>query len=140
MENIEQMMHTAREAPDVESYLEACALIREDQDEAEAGTGVRLATFHAAKGLEFQVVFVVGVEEGLLPHWRSVQGPAAADGGFGEESIQGIEEERRLFYVAMTRAARELYLTHAGERKGDLVKPSRFLKELPEECVVRRRW
>uniref|UniRef100_A0A832EID6 DNA 3'-5' helicase n=1 Tax=Desulfacinum infernum TaxID=35837 RepID=A0A832EID6_9BACT len=140
MENIDQMIHAAREAPDVESYLESCALIREDQDDAEAGTGVRLATFHAAKGLEFQVVFVVGVEEGLLPHWRSVQGPAAADGGVGEESVQGIEEERRLFYVAMTRAARDLYLSHALERKGDLVKPSRFLKELPQECVVRRQW
>ncbi len=138
VENIEQMIYAARQASDMESYLEACALIREDQDDAEAGTGVRLATFHAAKGLEFQVVFVIGVEEGLLPHWRSVQ----LDGGVPvtEENLQGLEEERRLFYVAMTRAAGELYVSHAMVRKGDVVRPSRFLSELPEECVVRRSW
>lgn len=140
MENIEQMIHAAREATDVETYLEACALIREDQDDAEAGHGVRLATFHAAKGLEFRIVFVVGVEEGLLPHWRSVQGQALAGADPVEESVQGVEEERRLFYVAMTRAAEELYVSHAMARKGDLVKPSRFLAELPEECVVHRSW
>ncbi len=140
VENIEQMIHAASEATDVESYLESCALIREDQDDADAGNGVRLATFHAAKGLEFHVVFVVGVEEGLLPHWRSMQGPGAAGTDPVEENLQGIEEERRLFYVAMTRAARELYVSHAMARKGDLVKPSRFLAELPEECVVHRSW
>lgn len=140
MENIEQMIHAASEAADVESYLEACALIREDQDDAEAGSGVRLATFHAAKGLEFHVVFVVGLEEGLLPHWRSVQAPGTTETAPVGESLQGVEEERRLLYVGMTRAARELYLSHAMARKGDLVKPSRFLMDLPEECVVHRSW
>lgn len=139
-ENIEQMVDAARQASDMESYLESCALIREDQDDAEAGAGVRLATFHAAKGLEFQVVFVIGIEEGLLPHWRSLHLEGRPVEGLGEENLQGLEEERRLLYVAMTRAVGELYLSHAMIRKGDLVKPSRFLSELPEECVVRRSW
>lgn len=140
VENIEQMIHAASQAADVESYLESCALIREDQDDADAGNGVRLATFHAAKGLEFQVVFVIGVEEGLLPHWRSVQGVGSAPQGMEVENLEGLEEERRLLYVAMTRAAHQLYVSHAMARKGELVRPSRFLAELPEEWIVRRSW
>jgi ATP-dependent DNA helicase Rep len=87
---------------------------------------VRLSTLHAAKGLEFEHVFLVGVEEGLLPHRESV------DAGT-------VEEERRLFYVGITRACRILTISHCARRKraGELamVEPSRFLRELAGDGV-----
>jgi ATP-dependent DNA helicase Rep len=98
--------------------------ILERQDEEEAGEKVHLMTLHAAKGLEFPHVFLVGMEEELLPHRSSIE----------EENI---EEERRLAYVGITRAQRSLTMTCASKRKrfGEMVscEPSRFLQELPEE-------
>ena len=98
--------------------------ILERQDEDEAGDRVALMTLHAAKGLEFPVVFLVGMEEGLLPHQTSIE----------EDSL---EEERRLAYVGITRAQRELLITTAEKRRrgGELVRcePSRFLQELPAD-------
>ena len=98
--------------------------ILERQDEDEAGDRVALMTLHAAKGLEFPTVFLVGMEEGLLPHQSSID----------EENI---EEERRLAYVGLTRAQRRLIITTASKRRrgGELVscEPSRFLQELPAE-------
>jgi DNA helicase-2/ATP-dependent DNA helicase PcrA len=91
---------------------------------------VTLMTLHAAKGLEFPVVFVVGIEQGLLPHSRA-----------GEDDSE-MEEERRLFFVGITRAERELFLSHCrvrefrGQRQATI--PSRFLAELPEEVVTVR--
>ena len=100
----------------------------EDKDDGDA-EGITLMTLHAAKGLEFPVVFISGVEEGLLPHLR--------DEGVEERE----EEERRLFYVGMTRAKEELVLSHAMMRrkKGRLrpSQPSRFLDEIPPELTVR---
>jgi DNA helicase-2/ATP-dependent DNA helicase PcrA len=84
-------------------------------------------TLHSAKGLEFPVVFMVGLEEGLFPHQRSI------------EDASGLEEERRLCYVGMTRAMRRLYLSHAESRRlhgsENLCTPSRFLRELPDGCL-----
>lgn len=143
MENIQQMLHAASQAPDLETYLEECALVTEEQDDGDDGYGVRLSTFHGAKGLEFETVFVIGLEEGLLPHWRSLGASPRGGSGVGAEEegdAPGLEEERRLLYVAMTRAEKRLYLSHAKARKGDLVRPSRFLAELPEEHVRRRSW
>lgn len=98
--------------------------ILERQDEDEAGDRVALMTLHASKGLEFPQVFLVGAEEGLLPHQVSID----------EENI---EEERRLAYVGVTRAQRNLIITMAQKRRrgGELVacEPSRFLQELPQE-------
>ena len=88
---------------------------------------VQLMTLHSAKGLEFPVVFLCGMEDGLFPHQRSVREPA------------GLEEERRLCYVGMTRAMRELYLTYAEQRRlhgsDSFALPSRFISEIPVEFV-----
>jgi len=98
--------------------------ILERQDEDEAGDRVALMTLHAAKGLEFPTVFLVGMEEGLLPHQSSIE-------------EDNIEEERRLAYVGLTRAQRQLIITTAEKRRrgGELVRcePSRFLQELPAD-------
>jgi DNA helicase-2/ATP-dependent DNA helicase PcrA len=113
----------------VRGFLQDVALVS-DVDGFEAGVPkVALMTLHAAKGLEFPVVFVAGVEEDLLPHSRSIAG--------GDEAI---EEERRLFYVGMTRAQDQLVLTSAVTRKlygGDVYhRPSRFLEEIPRALVL----
>ena len=98
---------------------------REEEDEAR-GDAVTLITMHSCKGLEFPHVYIVGMEDGLLPHSRS-----KAEGT--------LDEERRLFYVAVTRAMQTLTISHCGGRKkyGQLMPchPSPFLKELPAELV-----
>jgi DNA helicase-2/ATP-dependent DNA helicase PcrA len=97
-------------------------------DEDLGGVRVALMTLHSAKGLEFDVVFIVGLEEGLLPHSRSL------------DSAENLEEERRLCYVGMTRARKHLALSHSRQRRRfnegvpEQVNPSRFLSEIPEEC------
>ena len=111
----------------LERFLEEVALVS-DQDELEDRPDrVTLITLHAAKGLEFPVVFIVGLEEGLLPHRRAL------------EDDRELEEERRLAYVGMTRAKDRLYLVHANHRStwgvGAASEPSRFLAELPEELL-----
>jgi len=123
-ENLEQLWYSAREKSDILEYLEEAALIREDRDDSETSeNGVALLTIHSAKGLEFDTVFVVGCEERLFPHWRSIDS--------GDKAIQ---EERRLMYVAMTRAQRHLYLSHASYRKGQSGTKSRFIYQI-EECL-----
>jgi superfamily I DNA/RNA helicase len=98
----------------------------------EVGDRVQMMTIHASKGLEFPCVFVVGVEEKRLPHERSM------------ETEAGVEEERRLFYVALTRAQRYLFLSHCGFRsrgarrvRGGDIEPSRFLSEVPAQELIR---
>ncbi|MEW6694732.1 MAG: UvrD-helicase domain-containing protein [Pseudomonadota bacterium] len=104
------------------------AALEAGEHQAQAGqAAVQLMTVHAAKGLEFDAVFITGLEEGLFPHDNSLSSP------------DGLEEERRLMYVAITRARRRLYLTHAqtrmlhGQTRYHI--PSRFLDELPQESV-----
>ncbi len=125
-------------------FLRLLAL-RQDADEEEATDRVTLTTMHGAKGLEFPYVFVIGLEEGLMPHSRSIEeratdvAPAGAEGDAGGHSI---EEERRLFYVAVTRAKDRLYLTRAKHRgqRGKMVPrtPSRFLLDIPAELYDER--
>ncbi len=119
-ENIEQLIHSASQKETIQDYLEEAALIREDKDEdgEEASSGVNLSTIHGAKGLEFHTVFVVGCEEQLFPHWRSM------------DRAKDLEEERRLMYVAVTRAERCLFITSAASRKGQFNPRSRFLDEI----------
>ena len=111
----------------VAAFLAHAALEAGETQEAEGRPALQLMTVHAAKGLEFHTVFVTGLEEGLFPHENSLS------------EFDGVEEERRLMYVAMTRAKRRLYLTHAQSRMlhGQVRYhiPSRFLDELPRELV-----
>ena len=109
------------------AFLERIALVADSDQIPDDGSGVvTLMTLHTAKGLEFDTVFLVGMEEGLIPHMRAVQDPGQ------------MEEERRLCYVGMTRARNRLVLTRARERSyfGDrrVTLPSRFLSEIPPEC------
>ncbi|MDJ1175329.1 DNA helicase PcrA [Roseofilum capinflatum] len=109
------------------SYLNYAPL-QSDLDNLEEGeNAVTLMTLHAAKGLEFPIVFLVGLEEGLFPNFRSMDDPAA------------LEEERRLCYVGITRAQEQLFLTHAQERRlwgnREPATPSQFLGELPRELL-----
>jgi DNA helicase-2/ATP-dependent DNA helicase PcrA len=107
------------------SFLEDVALIT-DVDEMDESDAVTLITLHAAKGLEFPVVFIIGLEEGLLPHMRSLE----------SGNPEQLEEERRLCYVGMTRAKRHLYLVRAFRRAfSGHNPPSRFLADIPPELV-----
>ncbi|MEE4113145.1 MAG: 3'-5' exonuclease, partial [Desulfobacteraceae bacterium] len=117
-ENIDQLIHAASQQETIVDYLEEAALVREDKDDDEESDGVNLSTVHGAKGLEFHTVFVIGCEEQLFPHWRSM------------DSAEDLEEERRLMYVAVTRAERCLFITSASFRKGQFNLRSRFLDEI----------
>ncbi|MDX1579729.1 MAG: 3'-5' exonuclease, partial [Gemmatimonadota bacterium] len=126
----EDVEDAVEEATDLELYLQSVAL-RSDLDEADFdGDAVTLMTLHNAKGLEFRVVFLAGLEEGLFPLSRAL------------ESDGGLEEERRLFYVGVTRAMDALFLSYADQRwragMESRSAPSSFLDELPEEHVNRR--
>jgi DNA helicase II / ATP-dependent DNA helicase PcrA len=131
LENIRQMIFDASRKNSLVEYLEDAALLREDQDVSDKKAGIRLSTIHAAKGLEFKVVFVVALEEGILPHSRSIRQNAETD-----DYDEGIEEERRLMYVAMTRASDNLCLTMSQNRRGETMHPSRFLGEIPKKCLL----
>jgi DNA helicase II / ATP-dependent DNA helicase PcrA len=132
LENLDELVNVAREydavaeEPSLEEFLQQIALFA-DQDALKDEEGiVTLMTLHNAKGLEFPIVFMIGCEDGVFPHSRSIES--------GD-----LEEERRLCYVGMTRAKRELYLTYARERAlygaRDWNLPSRFLDEIPEELT-----
>ncbi len=124
MQNIEVLASNASVYDALEEFLEDAALLS-SADESVGDNAVSLMTLHAAKGLEFPVVFLVGLEEGLFPSNRS------------ENSVEELEEERRLAYVGMTRAMRRLFLTFAGSRFSfggrNYNTPSRFLLEIGYE-------
>ena len=134
LENLAELLSAAADyetreaAPSLAGFLDRAALLSET-DRLRDDVPVLLMTLHAAKGLEFESVFLVGLEEGLLPHSRSLAGEDA------------LEEERRLCYVGMTRAMERLHLSWArsrqvfGQRR--ITEPSRFLSEVPEECLER---
>lgn len=125
MENVNLLVILAMQTTDIEEFLTNIGL--GNVQEEETGGRVSLMTVHGAKGLEFGVIFVTGMEEGIFPHSRCM-----TDGT--------IEEERRLAYVAMTRAKDELYLTRAKRRmvfgKPQRYPPSRFLKEIPAGSIT----
>jgi len=132
LENIKELRSVAIEFPDLIQFLENVALVEQEympdgQIEIENDDAVTLMTMHAAKGLEFKMVFIVGLEEGLFPHSRALF-------DFGD-----LEEERRLCYVGVTRAKEHLYLTYAKQRvifgQRNTATPSRFIFELPDEVL-----
>jgi DNA helicase-2/ATP-dependent DNA helicase PcrA len=115
--------------PTLYPWLNRISLITRDDGDDEAGKGkVNLMTIHASKGLEFPVVFIAGAEDGIIPHARSL-----------EEGDNNIEEERRLFYVAITRARDKLYITSCLQRRRlqNTIEctPSPFLVEIPDHLV-----
>ncbi len=136
IENLQELVSLAREwqeentEPSLSSFLQEVSLYSDQDAIRGEGSLVTLMTLHNAKGLEFKAVFLIGLEEGIFPHSRSIE-------------EHGVEEERRLCYVGMTRAMEKLTLLHAssrmlfGGRSYNL--PSRFLDELPEQHVERER-
>ncbi|MHB8504328.1 MAG: UvrD-helicase domain-containing protein [Acidimicrobiales bacterium] len=127
IENLEELVGAAREAPSLDAFLEEVSLVA-DADEVEAdGSQVLLMTLHTAKGLEFPVVFLIGMEDGVFPHLRSLGEP------------DELEEERRLAYVGITRAKDRLYVSHAWCRslwgQTQYNPASRFLKEIPDGLI-----
>ncbi|OUV60230.1 MAG: DNA helicase II [Candidatus Pelagibacter sp. TMED128] len=128
LENLKELLRAMRDYDNLQNFLEHVALATSIDQEWE-GAKVNLMTMHAAKGLEFNVVFLPGWEEGLFPHQKSLE----------EKGDFALEEERRLAYVGITRAKEEAYLSFAMKRAyhGDWMDalPSRFINEIPEEGV-----
>jgi DNA helicase-2/ATP-dependent DNA helicase PcrA len=131
LENLQELVNAAvdydqQEQEGLRDFIDHAALVS-DADQYKQDAPVTLMTMHAAKGLEFPLVFIVGLEDGLFPHSRSATDPAE------------LEEERRLCYVAITRAERFLYVTHAMKRRvyGEemAAEPSQFLNEMPLDLM-----
>jgi DNA helicase-2/ATP-dependent DNA helicase PcrA len=129
LDNLKELLRAMADFPSMTAFLEHVALVMENDEKAE-GERVSLMTLHAAKGLEFDVVFLPGWEEGLFPSQRSLD----------EGGNKSLEEERRLAYVGITRARRRCIVSHAANRRiyGSWTAsiPSRFIGELPESEVI----
>jgi DNA helicase II / ATP-dependent DNA helicase PcrA len=133
MQNVDELLRAARdweleEGGALGDFLDSVALTAKAEEPSDApAEHVTLMTLHNAKGLEFGTVFLVGLEENLLPHRNSIA------------RIEDLEEERRLFYVGVTRAEDKLYITHAEERdvygKREVGRPSRFLDDIPKALL-----
>ena len=133
LENIKELRSVATEFPEMQSFLETIALVEQEYEpdtlkKRDSGRdAVTLMTMHAAKGLEFPVVFMIGMEEGLFPHSRSLM------------EKEELEEERRLCYVGITRAKEKVYMTYAnrrlffGTRTQNMI--SRFIADIPEHAI-----
>ncbi len=137
IENLEELSNAVRQFEQergdeatLTQFLEEMALVSEADQMQDGDDYVTLMTLHISKGLEFPVVFIIGMEEGLFPSARS----------FDSSDPESIEEERRLAYVGMTRAREKLFLTHARSRRvwgqEQSHPPSRFLKEIPQEFIM----
>ncbi|MGY2052108.1 ATP-dependent helicase [Methylobacterium sp. JK268] len=128
LENLKELVRSLEEFPDLPAFLEHIALVM-DANEAEGGERVSLMTLHAAKGLEFDTVFLPGWEDGLFPNQRALD----------ESGRAGLEEERRLAHVGLTRARKRAKISFAVNRRihglWSTTQPSRFIDELPEASV-----
>ncbi|NLD77918.1 MAG: DNA helicase PcrA [Acidimicrobiales bacterium] len=127
LENLAELVGSAREAESVDQFLEQVSLVADSDQIPDDDSQVVLMTLHSAKGLEFPAVFLIGLEDGVFPHLRSLTEP------------HELEEERRLAYVGITRARERLYLSHAWSRtifgSTQYNPPSRFLDEIPQRLV-----
>ncbi len=131
IENINEMLRAIAEFNNIQDFVEHSSLVMENEAlESNFGGSVNVMTLHAAKGLEFDLVFLPGWEEGIFPHQRSLKN--------GDKSL---EEERRIAYVGITRARKDLYITHVKSRFMfyEIIRssPSRFLREIPNDVCVR---
>lgn len=128
LDNLKELTAAMEEFGSLAGFLEHVALVMENDEKGDARR-VTVMTLHAAKGLEFDTVFLPGWEEGLFPHQRALE----------ESGAKGLEEERRLAYVGLTRARRRVYISHAANRRiynqWQSSLPSRFIDELPPETV-----
>ena len=128
LENLKELVSSMEEFENLAAFLEHVSLVMENANN-DAGEQVTIMTLHGAKGLEFKCVFLPGWEEGLFPSQRSMD----------ENGLKGLEEERRLAYVGITRARERAYISHVGNRRmyGNWMNaiPSRFVDELPEEHI-----
>ncbi|MGH2774997.1 MAG: 3'-5' exonuclease, partial [Actinomycetota bacterium] len=133
-ENLKELAGSAAEYDEntqqgsLTDFLELVALVNDTDEEEGEETGVTFMTLHNAKGLEFPIVFIVGMEEAVFPHMRSLADP------------EQLEEERRLCYVGITRAQERLYLLNAWRRRlwgpdANYNTPSRFLREIPDDLI-----
>jgi DNA helicase-2/ATP-dependent DNA helicase PcrA len=129
LENLKELIRSMEEFPDLAGFLEHISLVMDADSRSDIGERVSIMTLHAAKGLEFETVFLPGWEEGLFPHQRSLD----------ENGRAGLEEERRLAYVGITRAKRRAKISFATNRRihglWQTTVASRFLDELPEDNV-----
>ena len=128
IENLAELVGAARDFASVDEFLEQISLVADTDDLDGDESTIVLMTLHAAKGLEFPIVFLIGLEDGVFPHLRSIGDP------------DELEEERRLAYVGITRARERLHLTHAWARtmfgSTQYNPPSRFLDEIPPQLVT----
>ena len=128
LENLAELVGHAREFESLDEFLEAVSLVADSDEIDDDDSKAVLMTLHTAKGLEFPAVFMIGMEDGIFPHLRSLGEP------------DELEEERRLCYVGITRARERLYLSHAWCRtiwgSTQYNPPSRFLKEIPEDLAT----
>lgn len=128
LENIRELISGMAEFESLQEFLEHIALVLDNQDD-KTGEHISLMTLHGAKGLEFDAVFLPGWEEGLFPSQRTMD----------EQGIKGLEEERRLAYVGITRARKRSYISYAANRRmyGNWISaiPSRFVDELPKDHI-----
>jgi DNA helicase II / ATP-dependent DNA helicase PcrA len=133
LENLDELVSAARSfesdesLPPLEAFLAHAALESGEGQAEEWEDCVQMMTLHTAKGLEFPLVFLCGMEDGLFPHQRSI------------DDLEGLEEERRLCYVGVTRAMRQLYVCYAEQRRlhgmDNFGTPSRFIEEIPTELI-----
>ncbi|MCL0053299.1 UvrD-helicase domain-containing protein, partial [Dehalococcoidales bacterium] len=128
LRTVAQQYHDFKPRDGLAAFLEGVTLVSDVDGLDERVDGVTLITLHQAKGLEFPVVFIVGMEDGILPHFKSFDDPAQ------------MEEERRLCYVGVTRAKRKLYLVRAFRRRGSSTVPSRFLNDIPQHLISGGVW
>jgi len=129
IENVNEFIESLKEFSNLEGFLEHVSLVMENISNTSDQT-ISLMTMHAAKGLEFDYIFLAGWEEGVFPSQRSIE----------ESGNKGLEEERRLAYVALTRARKKIYITYVNQNRysyasHDYNLPSRFINELPEEII-----
>ena len=128
MENLDELVGSMGNFENLAGFLEHISLVL-DTNAASGGDELSLMTLHAAKGMEFPVVFLPGWEDGAFPNMRAMT----------ESGDKGLEEERRLAYVGITRARQELYILYVGSRflhgQWNYSRPSRFVEELPEDLL-----